>query len=114
MGIMYAVALPLSVLLFGLDVLDWDFIGGILLLLVLEHLSQELGRFLVAIAAPLAASMVLFLRSGMWPVIAVVWMWLVPDRRDLDTLFLCWVAGNLVGIFVGGVRCSFLGVGGWG
>jgi O-antigen/teichoic acid export membrane protein len=48
---------------------------------------------LVAMSQPLWASVVLFLRQGLWAILAAAWMWLVPEQRTLGFVLASWVAG---------------------
>ena len=49
----------------------------------------------------LQASMVLFIRSGLWGVIVVVVMWLKPESRSLETVLLFWLFGLLAAVLLG-------------
>ncbi|OQW88226.1 MAG: hypothetical protein BWK72_10335 [Rhodoferax ferrireducens] len=94
-GITYAVVLPLCCLIFWFGLLPWALMLWFFPLLVLEHIAQEFNRLLVAISEPLWASIVLFLRSGLWAIIASLWMWFFPDQRNLNFVFAAWLTGVL-------------------
>lgn len=68
--ILYAVFLPLSVGLFVVGLLPWWLLPWFLALLVLEHITQELNRLLVALQRQLVASWVLFSEQG-----GGAWQW---------------------------------------
>lgn len=102
--IAYAVVLPLSLALFWFGVLPWTLAVWFFPLLVLEHISQEFNRLLVAISEPLWASVVLFLRGGLWVIIAVAWMWFSPAQRNLSFVFTAWLAGVLFACLVAASR----------
>lgn len=112
-GVMYLLVLPASLLLFAFDLLPWSIAIWFLLLLVMEHISQEMNRLLIVLSEQIAASLVLFLRSGAWCLVAIGWMWLVPEKRTLSTVFECWAAGNLLAIGLGAWRCTKLNAVGW-
>src|SRR5690606_38520346 len=82
-------------------------------LLVMEHISQEMNRLLVIVSEQIAASMVLFFRSGAWCLGAIGWMFLVPEQRNLDSVFICWFIGNLCAISIGFWCCARLNARGW-
>ena len=103
-GITYTALLPLCLLLFWLGFLPWELAVWFFPLLALEHLAQELNRLLVAISEPLWASIVLFVRSGAWAVIAALWMWLDPAQRTLDFVLAAWTSGVLLSCLLGASR----------
>lgn len=111
--VMYAVVLPSSLLLFVFDFLPWKIVGWFLALLVLEHINQELGRLLIVMSEQITASLVLFLRSGVWCIAVILWMGWKPESRTLDTVFLFWFIGCLLGAALGIWRCSRIQMGGW-
>ena len=103
-GITYTALLPLCLLLFWLGFLPWELAIWFFPLLALEHLAQELNRLLVAISEPLWASIVLFVRSGAWAVIAALWMWLDPAQRTLGFVLAAWTSGVLLSCLLGASR----------
>lgn len=92
----YLVVLPPCLLLFGLQLLPWYMAMWFFPLLALEHIAQELNRLLVATSEPLWASLVMFIRSGVWAIFVAGWMWWQPDDRNLNLVFGAW----LVSVFV--------------
>ncbi|MDO9313082.1 MAG: oligosaccharide flippase family protein [Burkholderiaceae bacterium] len=87
----YALLLPLFLLLFSQGLLPWSMALWFFPLLAVEHLAQELNRLLIATSEPLWASVVLFLRSGLWAVLIAACMWLIPESRNLGTVFGAWL-----------------------
>lgn len=112
-AVLYAVFLPLLSLIFLKGLLPWSLAGWFFALLVLEHLTQELGRLLVAISEQLLASVVLFLRSGIWAVAVTALMFIEPDSRSLDFVLGAWTLGSLAALLLGIFRLSQLKIGGW-
>lgn len=100
-GVMYVVVLPVSSLLFWLEMLPWSVMGAFVVLVVLEHLSTELMRLLVAMENPLLATFILFIKQALWAVCFTFAMWLNPEFRNLSDLLFFWIAGTLVSILVG-------------
>lgn len=111
--LLYAIFMPLLLLIFSSGSLPWAVAGWFFALLVLEHLNQELMRLLVAISEPLLASLVLFLRSGAWAVAVTVWMFARPETRNLDVVLLAWTLGGLSAFLLATWRLHRLKVGGW-
>lgn len=111
--VLYAVFLPLLGLIFAKDLLPWHVAGWFFALLILEHLTQELGRLLTAISEQLLASVVLFLRSGIWAVAVTALMFIEPGSRSLDFVLGAWTLGSLAALLLGIYRISQLKIGGW-
>jgi O-antigen/teichoic acid export membrane protein len=103
-GIAYAVILPLSLFIFGYGFLPWRLALWFFPLLVLEHVAQEFNRLLVAMSEPLWASVVLFARQGLWSIVAALWMWLMPEQRNLNFVLAAWAAGALLACMIAATR----------
>ena len=100
-GFLYLALLPPQLLIFGFDLLPMSLALWFFVLLVVEHVAQEINRLLVAMQRPLVASWVLFLRMGAWVWAVLPIMWLDPAARNLSALFLAWLIGGMVAIAVG-------------
>jgi len=111
--VLYAIFLPLLSLVFIKGLLPWHVAGWFFALLVLEHLTQELGRLLIAISEQLLASVVLFLRSGIWAVAITALMFARPESRSLDFVLGAWTAGGVMALLLGVYRLNRLGIEGW-
>jgi O-antigen/teichoic acid export membrane protein len=92
-GIIYIVILPFGVAIFLLEYLPWSLALWFMVLWILEHLAWEFNRVLLAMSQPILASIVLFLRSGLWTIVLAVFLWQVPASRTLDFVFALWAAG---------------------
>lgn len=99
--LMYVVVLPASSILFWLEMLPWSVLGAFIALVVLEHLSTELMRLLVAIEKPLLATLIIFVKQALWAICFTFAMWLSPDFRNISDLLIFWVVGTFVSILVG-------------
>lgn len=111
--LMYALLLPLLLLVFVKGLMPWYLAPWFFLLLVLEHLGQELNRLLVAISEPLLASFVLFLRSGAWVFVVLPLLWLYPELRRLETVLAAWSVGVGLACCLGLIRVARLQLKGW-
>lgn len=112
-AVLYIVFLPLLGLIFLKGLLPWSLAGWFFALLVLEHLTQELGRLLIAISEQLLASVVLFLRSGVWAVAVTALMFIEPNTRNLHFVLGAWTLGSLAALLLGIYRINQLKIGGW-
>ena len=111
--VLYAVFMPLLILIFIKGLLPWKLAGWFFALLVLEHLNQELGRLLIAISEQLLASVMLFVRQGTWAIAVTALMAVEPTTRSLDYVLCAWTLAGLVAVLAGAYRLTQLGIGGW-
>lgn len=111
--VLYAIFLPLSVGLFALGLLPWWLLPWFLLLLVLEHITQELNRLLVALQRQLVASWVLFFRAGVWCLAVVGIMFLEESTQKLTTVLTGWIAGSGIAMFIGVTVLRQMPLEGW-
>ncbi|SDB16499.1 lipopolysaccharide biosynthesis protein [Pseudomonas sp. NFACC13-1] len=111
--VLYFIFLPLLSLVFIKDLLPMKVVGWFFVLLILEHLTQELGRLLITISDQLFASLVLFFRSGVWAVLITGLMFVEPDTRNLDMVFGAWTLGSTTALFLGIYRVKRMGLSGW-
>lgn len=103
-AISYALFLPLLLFAFGVYFSSWKYVGWFLVLLLFEHTAQELNRLLVVMSEQFLASLVLFLRSGAWAIVAVLWMGYVQEARNLEFVFLAWSVGAGTACALGAAR----------
>lgn len=106
--ITYVVIVPLCFLIFWMGFLPWTLALWFFPLLLLEHAGQEFNRLLVAMSEPLWASLVLFLRNGLWAVVAAVSMWLLPDHRHLGFVFAVWSISSFLACLLAASRLRHL------
>ncbi|AXA54960.1 hypothetical protein ACNT2N_13025 [Pseudomonas thivervalensis] len=99
--IAYVLVAPLTVVFFSTGVIPIEYIYWFGCLLVVEHLAQELNRVLVAISKQMLASVVLFVRSGVWCLLVIVIMYLSPGSRNLNLVMVLWFLGCLFALIIG-------------
>lgn len=100
-GLVYCVVLPLLLLVFFYGLLPWSVAPLFFVIVVLEHLAQELNRLLVAMSRQLLASVVLFLRSGLWALVVVLLFWLSEDLRTISLVMTAWASGSAMACLLG-------------
>jgi O-antigen/teichoic acid export membrane protein len=106
--IVYAVTLPAIAAASAAGVLPWPLAAWAVLLLVLEHVGLELNRILIAIGAPLSASVAMFLRGGAWCFAVMALMAYDPALRTLDVAFAAWAIGAAASCALGFIRIKAL------
>lgn len=80
----------------------------VLILLILEHLAQELNRVLVSLSQQLYASVVLFIRMGLWGVVVIIAQLCLPEARTIEFVLAAWLAGVFLACAFGIVRVAML------
>lgn len=100
-GITHLLLLPWFGLLFFVDLIGWQHAAFFFVILILEHVCQELYRILVALGRPVRATLVHVFRGGAWvyAFAAVVVWW--PETRRLATLWLGWIGGGFTSLVLG-------------
>lgn len=112
-GLLYALFLPLCLVIFATNLLPWSVVAWFYLLLVLEHWAQELGRLLVALNEQLTASWLLLFRSGLWSIGIIALMVTTPGTRTLSHILAAWGIGAAIGLGVGAAKLRGRLAGGW-
>lgn len=100
----YLFVLPFALMAFFLGWLPWAYAGWFFLLLIFEHVAQELNRLLVVMSEQLLASVILFIRSGAWCLLLVFLMWWMPEARKLEWVLVAWCIGAGLGCLMGWAR----------
>lgn len=100
-GATYLAIAPVVVLIFATGLLPSRYGVWFAVLLVLEHLGLEVGRALLSLSRPLIASLMLFLRGGLWCIVVAGTMLAVPEFRHIDLVLVSWAIGSGLGLVVG-------------
>ncbi|MFN3453899.1 MAG: hypothetical protein ACK41T_02990 [Pseudobdellovibrio sp.] len=111
--IIYIVFLPALSLIFTFKVLPLSYLGWFYLLLIFEHLTQELNRIFIAISKPFLASVILFIRSALWILFVIPFMYKFESTRDLNHVFLFWAGGGIMAFTFSALILSRRKLGGW-
>ncbi|MEZ5528804.1 MAG: hypothetical protein R3E57_02495 [Porticoccaceae bacterium] len=82
-------------------------------LLVVEHVCQEITRILISASFHVAASAVIFLRTGAWALVCSLLMILFPGLRVLELVLGGWIVGGVMACALGVVCLSGLKISGW-
>lgn len=99
--LLYVLVLPLLLSLFIYQLVDWKYILYFYLILIFEHLSQELYRLYTTLSKSIFANVLLFVRSGVWVyVLAVLWWGQVLDS-SLEQVYLFWLVFSFLSVLLG-------------
>lgn len=99
--ILYLVLVPPLIIIFVFGLLDWRWFYWFIALLFVEHIAQEVNRLLIAMHMQVLASIVLFIRMGIWVLILIPLIWYFPDLRSLEVVLVFWLTAGLVATLVG-------------
>lgn len=109
----YVFMSPVFLIAFYQGFIPWYFAPAFFIILILEHIGQELNRVLVALSSQLWASVILFIRSGVWCLLVILMMWLIPTTRSLNNLLIFWIFGSVLS----NILCAYVlkkyGFSGW-
>lgn len=111
--ILYVLVLPLLLLLFIERALPWNFALLFFVLVVLEHLNQELYRILVVVSEQLRATAILFIRQGAWALAIIALMVVDHRQRTLTVVLEFWVVGDLIALSLAVLRLYQFKAGDW-
>ncbi|MGB6151704.1 MAG: oligosaccharide flippase family protein [Pricia sp.] len=97
----YLIVLPCSLFLFFYDVISTEYLLYFYLILVAEHISQEIYRILIVLKKSVTASLTLFLRAGLW-ILALYAVWTFNlSSQTIRDIFIIWAIGGTISIIVG-------------
>ena len=111
--VFYIISIPLLSLVFFNGVLPWRVSGWFVLLLILEHLSQEISRILNSISKQLLSSLILFFRSGIWSIAITILMFFEVYARNLNFILGSWVIGDILALSIGVYYLYSINISGW-
>lgn len=97
----YLIILPLSYVLFLFSGIDFEYINLFYVILISEHLSQEIYRVLIILKKTIPATILLFIRSGFWIILLYFYWELGFVEPNINTLFVLWLLGTSFSIFFG-------------
>ena len=98
----YVLYLPLIYVIFATDTIPFKFLLPFYILLILEHVGQELFRFFNLFNKPNQANITLFIRTAFWIVIMVLIesFWLRKEL-NINTILVYWIFGSSAAIIYG-------------
>ena len=91
---------PLFYLVFYNHILPYSLCGLLFVLVITEHVSNELMRVLIVVSRPYLANVVFFLRQGLWAVLLLPLFYFLPDSRHFNVILIAWITGAIVSIFL--------------
>jgi O-antigen/teichoic acid export membrane protein len=100
--IVYAFVLPLLFSVFLFDIIDYKYIVFFYLIVVTEHISQELFRLYVTLSQQVLANVLLLFRTGIWVYILIIlWTYGIKNTENLYSVYVAWFFGAFFSIVIG-------------
>lgn len=99
----YGVALVVVVVTTAVGLLPPSLVGWASGIVLLDHASLELYRLLIVDRRPVAAHVVMFLRTGGWGLAWAASAVVFSQARSLEAVWVFWIAGSGLAVLVGAV-----------
>ncbi|GGG38991.1 hypothetical protein GCM10011414_05400 [Croceivirga lutea] len=99
-GVIYVIVLPILLGVFFFNVIDIEYLSLFYLILITEHISQEVYRFLIVLKKSVAASFILFVRSGLWIFTLAIYWFIKLEKSSLSVVLVFWFLGALLSILI--------------
>lgn len=100
--LVYFIFIPVIFFIYKYNILPKGTELWFISLLFFEHISQEINRILIVAQNQLLASVVLFIRQGMWCWIVVGLMLIKPAMRSIEIVFILWLSSAMLASCIGG------------
>ena len=98
----YIIILPLLIVVFFLNIIDFKYMILFYLVLVAEHISQEFYRLFITLSRQTLATFLLFIRSGIWIyVLVAVWVLDLGNLKNLKFVYIGWLFGAFLSVAIG-------------
>lgn len=111
--ILYLFYLPLMFLVFYYKFMPINIFPYFVIILILEHLCQEIQRVLIAAQKPIVANIGLFLRNGFWPLLLIALYLFKLVHVDIGLIFELWIFGDALAVLFYVYYLLKLNISGW-
>ena len=99
--VVYILIVPLTFFVFISGIIHANYLWLFVLILISEHLSQELYRLLIILNKSVAATTLLFLRSGLW-VLFLYFFWTQNILTvNINSILFLWLLGAISSVLLG-------------
>ena len=96
----YLILIPLIILFSKIFGFFSEYLSLFVCILILEHLSQEIYRLLIILKKTIPATILLFLRSGVW-ILFLLGLIYFNKYITLNLLYFLWTIGAFMSVFYG-------------
>lgn len=99
--------------LYKIDVIQKDFLFYFILLLILEHLNQEINRIMIMNGDVFYSSIVNFIRYAVWAPIVIFMMHMDFIANSINNIIIYWVIFGFIALLVSIHRLLQYNIQGW-
>jgi len=97
----YMIMLPALLSIFFMDIVPIKYIYMFYLVLIFEHISQELYRVFTALKKTVFANFISFIKTGLWVyILFILWYLDFNHLKNLNTVFILWFSGALLSVLI--------------
>lgn len=96
----YIIVLPIIIICSSFFISS-EWLIFLAILIVLEHLNQEMMRLLIVDNKAVLANNLLFIRSGLWCYIVILLMFSQTIDANLENVLLFWIIFNSIALIIG-------------
>ncbi|CAN0527055.1 unnamed protein product, partial [Ectocarpus sp. 12 AP-2014] len=97
----YLLIIPIAFALSKFEIVPNKFIKYFIVILVFEHLSQELYRLLILFGKTIISTIVLFFRSGIWVALLLSITQFSEHKISIKLVLILWSIGAFISVFIG-------------
>jgi len=109
----YFFILPFFLIIFIADFLPWRMASWFFLLLIFEHINQEMIRLLIVMSKQISASISILIRQGVWSIPVLLCIYFLPNTRNLEFILSAWLTANICAFFLSALTIYLLPISGW-
>jgi O-antigen/teichoic acid export membrane protein len=110
---MYTILFPFSYIIVYLNYIPQRLFLVFYIVTILEHLNQESYRFLITFNKQTQATISLFLRTSLWPIIIIIIRYIFDQRLTLDDVFYLWLLSDIISFIYCTPKLFSLGLFAW-
>lgn len=97
----YLLIIPITFGLSKLEIVPSKFLKYFILILIFEHISQELYRLLILFGKTIISTVILFFRSGIWVALLLVLTEYSDFQITIELVLILWAIGALISVLIG-------------
>lgn len=97
----YFLVIPALFIISKLNIINYEYIYYVLGIVITEHLSQEIYRVLILLKKTITATIVLFIRSGLWILMLFLFWKFGSTGITLNNVLTFWLIGAILSILMG-------------
>ena len=97
----YCVLFLIFLILYAFDITSQYISITVIFLLVFEHLGMEFFRTFIAIEKVFIANIILFVRTGTWPIVLIYQLVFTPQEITMKLIITYWLIASVFSVILG-------------